>query len=530
MNKIGNQIILGMSLSMGLTLFAQGHGSHGSTPTPPAAAPSANSFPVSVEGLADVIPFSEVRLRDGDSYTLEAKAVKQKIGTQWIRRLAYNGSVPGPIFRVQQGSRVNVLLKNSTEIDTTLHPHGLRVETRFDGVPSLGQSAIKPGESFNYELSFPDAGVYWYHPHIREDYSQDAGLYGVFIVEPTDSNLYSPVHREIPLVLDDVNPNQIFQKATTTHTLMGSYGTVTLVNGVNAPSLTFKKGEIVRFYALNSANTRVFALAIPGVQFKLVGSDNGFYEKEEWVNKVILGPGERAILEARFTKVGNLSIQNAKPTNPQALAKITVLDGTVSDLGYVFETLKTRPTVSAELAKAKASSPVAVAKSLSITVEMDHSQLPMDMGGMNHGSTSMPGMNDPAMKGIEWDDEMPEMNGASNTGNVVWKLVDTQTKKANMDIQWKFKKGDLVKIRIYNDPSSMHPMQHPIHFHGQRFIVATKDGKALTNQVWKDTVLIPSGSTYDLILEASNPGEWMGHCHISEHLEASMMLGFSVAE
>jgi FtsP/CotA-like multicopper oxidase with cupredoxin domain len=108
--------------------------------------------------------------------------------------------------------------------------------------------------------------------------------------------------------------------------------------------------------------------------------------------------------------------------------------------------------------------------------------------------------------------------------------VDAQTKNANMDIQWAFKKGDLVKIRIYNDPNSMHPMQHPIHFHGQRFIVATKDGKTVTNQVWKDTVLIPSGSTYDIILEASNPGEWMGHCHISEHLEASMMLGFKVEE
>lgn len=76
----------------------------------------------------------------------------------------------------------------------------------------------------------------------------------------------------------------------------------------------------------------------------------------------------------------------------------------------------------------------------------------------------------------------------------------------------------------------MHPMQHPIHFHGQRFLVAEINGKAPSNLVWKDTVLVPAGATVDILLEASNPGQWMAHCHISEHIEANMMLGFSVVE
>ncbi|NIW38613.1 MAG: multicopper oxidase domain-containing protein, partial [Gemmatimonadetes bacterium] len=80
----------------------------------------------------------------------------------------------------------------------------------------------------------------------------------------------------------------------------------------------------------------------------------------------------------------------------------------------------------------------------------------------------------------------------------------------------------VVKIRIFNDPDSFHPMQHPIHIHGQRFLVLARDGVPNDNLVWKDTVLLPVGSTADILLELSNPGDWMVHCHISEHIEAGM--------
>ncbi|MEK7649883.1 MAG: multicopper oxidase domain-containing protein, partial [Patescibacteria group bacterium] len=108
------------------------------------------------------------------------------------------------------------------------------------------------------------------------------------------------------------------------------------------------------------------------------------------------------------------------------------------------------------------------------------------------------------------------------------KIVDQDTGKANMDIDWSFAKGKPVKIRIFNDPRSMHPMQHPIHFHGQRFLVVARNGVGQSNLVWKDTTLVRSGETVDIILDPSNPGEWMAHCHISEHLESGMMFSFVV--
>jgi FtsP/CotA-like multicopper oxidase with cupredoxin domain len=88
--------------------------------------------------------------------------------------------------------------------------------------------------------------------------------------------------------------------------------------------------------------------------------------------------------------------------------------------------------------------------------------------------------------------------------------------------------GDLVKLRIFNDPDSFHPMNHPMHVHGQRFLVLSVDGVESPNMAWKDTAIVPVGSTVDLLVEMSNPGEWMLHCHIAEHLQAGMMFPFRV--
>ena len=123
---------------------------------------------------------------------------------------------------------------------------------------------------------------------------------------------------------------------------------------------------------------------------------------------------------------------------------------------------------------------------------------------------------------------MPMMNELSTTDNTRWFLTDPETGKKNMDIDRRFAQGDVVKIRIFNDPESVHPMQHPIHFHGQRFLVINKNGVVNQNLVWKDTVLVPTGEYVDILLDISNPGTWMAHCHIAEHLTAGMMMKFIV--
>jgi FtsP/CotA-like multicopper oxidase with cupredoxin domain len=133
--------------------------------------------------------------------------------------------------------------------------------------------------------------------------------------------------------------------------------------------------------------------------------------------------------------------------------------------------------------------------------------------------------------GVEWEDLMPDINRASDDTNMIWKLIDRAAGTENHAIAWKFTVGDRVKIRLVNEMESDHPMHHPFHVHGAgRFLVLSRDGTPESNFVWKDTVLVRAGETVDILLEVTNPGRWMAHCHIAEHHESGMMFSFEVTE
>ena len=131
--------------------------------------------------------------------------------------------------------------------------------------------------------------------------------------------------------------------------------------------------------------------------------------------------------------------------------------------------------------------------------------------------------------GIEWEDDMVEVNRLTTPANMRWKLVDRDTGATNHGIDWKFTVGDRVKLRLVNEMDSDHPMHHPFHVHGAgRFVVLARDGVPEANLVWKDTVLVRTGETVDILLDVTNPGRWMAHCHIAEHHESGMMFSFNV--
>src|ERR687888_1603229 len=160
-------------------------------------------LPRETEGLPEARKTELVELAGGDEFELEIMPVRKRIGDATVRMLTYNGSVPGPTLKAAQGSTITVHVTNHGDLDATVHWHGLRLENRYDGTHET-QAPIPVGGTFTYYVQCPDPGVYWYHPHIREDYGQEMGLYGNIIVEPSDSNYWPPVHREITLTLDDV--------------------------------------------------------------------------------------------------------------------------------------------------------------------------------------------------------------------------------------------------------------------------------------------------------------------------------------
>jgi hypothetical protein len=149
---------------------------------------------------------------------------------------------------------------------------------------------------------------------------------------------------------------------------------------------------------------------------------------------------------------------------------------------------------------------------------------PTDSHAMHHDAS--PDADD----GIEWEDGMVEINRLTTPANMRWKIVDRETNAENRAIDWRFKVGDQVKIRLINEAESDHPMHHPFHIHGAgRFLVLSRDGVPEPNLMWKDTVLVRAGETVDILLDLTNPGIWMAHCHISEHHESGMMFSFNVA-
>ena len=195
---------------------------------------SHDQFPTDITGLPTARASEVVELGDGDRFDLKIAPVAKRIGDATVRMLSYNGSIPGPTLKVREGSEVVVDIENQGDTEATVHWHGLRLENRYDGTHET-QQPMGSGERYTAHVTFPDPGVYWYHPHIREDYGQEMGLYGNVIVEPADPDYWPPAHREVALTLDDIliEDGKVapFSRTETTHSAMGRFGNVLLVGG-----------------------------------------------------------------------------------------------------------------------------------------------------------------------------------------------------------------------------------------------------------------------------------------------------------
>src|SRR5436190_1095247 len=236
--------------------------------------------------------------------------------------------------------------------DATGHWHGLRLENRYDGTHQT-QHPMLVGDRFTARVTFPDPGLYWYHPHIREDYGQELGLYGNVLVEPAEADYWPPAHRELVLTLDDIllEDGKVapFSRDETTHSAMGRFGDVLLVCGETELSLSAKQGEVVRFYLTNTANTRVFKVALPGARMKLVGGDSGHVEHEAFVDEVILAPSERVVVDVFFGQPGELTLEHRTPERVYPLAAISVSEQRAEpSLEAQFEVLRTNADMVAE--------------------------------------------------------------------------------------------------------------------------------------------------------------------------------------
>jgi FtsP/CotA-like multicopper oxidase with cupredoxin domain len=557
-------------------------------------------FPTDPAGLPDARPTEVVELGGGELFDMTIEPVAKRIGDDTVRMLGYGGSVPGPTLRVPEGAEIRVRVENRGDLEATVHWHGLRLDNRFDGTHET-QKPMDLGEQFTYAVHCPDPGIYWYHPHIREDYGQEMGLYGNLVVVPRDANYWAPADREIAIPLDDVliEGGRIasFRREESTHSAMGRFGNVMLAAGETDLALSAKLGEVVRLYLTNTANTRVFNFGLSGARMKLVGGDSGRCEREEFIDSVILAPSERAVVDVLFDTPGEVALEHRTPETVYRLGRVEVSEErATSESGLAFDTLRTNAEMAElreKVAPHRAADPD---KSLAFVAEMDFEEpegpvvytCPMhpEVIGDEQGSCPECGMklmpvaapktyvcpmhpdvvseeqgkcpecgmklmpaslapssaehvhgqdehahghDHAAAGGIEWEDDMVEVNRGTTPANTRWKLIDRASGDENHGIDWKFRVGDWVKIELVNEMDSDHPMHHPFHVHGAgRFLVLDRDGVEDHNLMWKDTVLIRTGEVVNILLEVTNPGHWMAHCHIAEHHESGMMFSFEV--
>jgi FtsP/CotA-like multicopper oxidase with cupredoxin domain len=589
-------------------------------------------FTTETAGLPEVLGPDVTRLADGDRLDLRIGPARKNIDGAELRMLAYNGSIPGPVLHVDQGSEVTVQVRNDGDVEATVHWHGLRLENQYDGVPDETQVPIPIGGTYTCKVRFPDAGFYWYHPHIREDFGLEMGLYGTIVVEPADPSYWPAADRQLTLTLDDllVEDGHIapFRRSGPTFVAMGRYGNVMLINGETQFSGAAAAGEVVRLYLVNTANTRIFNFAIRGARAKLVGGDSGRYERETFTGEVLLAPSERAVIDVLFDTPGEVRLEHRTPDHVYDLGAFTVTDGVPGAAAGSFDVLRTDPELTAEhqaighdierppdkvlafyalmpllygpddttasayacpmhpevTAAEPGTCPRCGMKLVAVAVTYAcpmHPQVTAAEPGvcpdcgmkLVAGPTDTPasyacpmhpevtaaepgtcpkcGMKlvasdapPPAAEpgqgeahgghdhgdGLEWEDLMPDINRVSDSSNMIWQLIDRETGAVNGDISWSFTVGDRVKIRLVNEMDSDHPMHHPFHVHGAgRFLVLSRDSKPEANLVWKDTVLLRAGETVDILLDVSNPGLWMAHCHIAEHNQSGMMFSFNVA-
>lgn len=423
---------------------------------------------------------------------LEAKASQVEVAPgHRVRMWTYNGSLPGPRIEAKVGDTVRVRFRNSLPEETTIHWHGLRVPSAMDGVPRV-QSPIAPGEEFTYEFVVPDAGTFWYHPHVRSDEQVERGLYGSIVVQgPSEPETTS----DRVVVLDDIliDPStwQLAGFDQMMQGMVGRQGNVILANGRAHPIADVRPGGLHRFRFINAANARYFRLSLPGRSFNLIGTDGGLLEAPRELRELLLVPGQRADILVAADDAADMALEWQTLPYDRGHETGVLPEATLFQMRSTSEESVTTPVAPSELATIEALPAPTVRRRL---------ELEESMGGGHAGHMGSAGMGIVfSINGFIY----PDTEGLSGALGAVeeWSIVNTTT------------------------------MDHPFHLHGFRFQVTSDDGAAPDFLAWQDTINVRADTTtrFRVKLE-DHPGTWMFHCHILEHAERGMMGEIEVEE
>ncbi|AGP34546.1 hypothetical protein SCE1572_08525 [Sorangium cellulosum So0157-2] len=391
----------------------------------------------------------------------------------------YDGGLPGPLIRARVGDRVIVNFRNELPAPTTIHWHGIRLLAAMDGAPGHSQPETPPGGGFTYDFVVPDAGLYWYHPHVDSAVQAGNGLYGPLLVE--DPSEPAGLGDELVLVLSDISLRddgtlEDPQVGGNLGTLFGREGDLLLVNGRVNPVIEARAGLRQRWRIVNAAKSRYYQLMIADHRFTRIGGDGGLLERPVTTDRILLTPGERADV---------LVVPRGAPGSTLPVRWVPYDRGYGATFGRP-EVEAFRLRLAAEPAAEDAPLPevgrdipaLDTAAATRVDLKLTQQESP---GGVEMGINGVP----------SWEAE-PLVAAVGETS--VWTVENT------MDFD------------------------HPFHLHGFFFQVLGADGEPVRPMEWKDTVNVPvDGAARFAVRYDNRPGMWMFHCHILDHAEAGMM-------
>ncbi|GLS89747.1 metallo-oxidoreductase [Psychromonas marina] len=428
----------------------------------------------------------------GFDYVLTAQQATLNITAEGATDgFGFDGQFPAPVLHATQGKKIRIKFINLLTQPTTIHWHGLRIPIEMDGVPFLSQPPIKPGEFYIYEFTPPDAGTFWYHPHVNSLEQLGKGLVGAFIVnEPKKQRQQLAFDQDIPLLLKNWHlddQGQWLPLSTPRQSArMGTPGRIETINGLQAPQIKVKAGSLVRLRFLNVDNTVMYRIVLPkGLDAKVIAIDGNavstpFTLKEAWA----MGPGMR--LDIAFIA-------------PSAAEQVIEIKNRQGKLNFNFFTLITEGEASQQ-AKIIPTLPASVipvpdlknAKKINFTFEWEGAITPADK--LLKGKHDFWIINKRAWEGM-------------NKQSIPAPLV----------------KLELGKSYIFN-LRNVTQYHHPIHLHGHTWTVLKSNKRDIHPQEYHtDTVLLGKNETVQVAFVADNPGRWMYHCHVIEHMKTGLM-------
>lgn len=403
---------------------------------------------------------------------------------QFIDAWTYNGGIPGPLIRVNVGDRLIVHFTNKLPQASTVHWHGIRVPIEMDGVPGISQPEVPPGGSFTYDFIVPDAGLFWYHPHVMSAKQVGFGLYGAVLVEDPAEDVRVP--DELVLVLSDLDIAdngglRSPEDAGPARMVFGLEGNHVLVNGREHPKLTARAGAPQRWRIVNTAKSRYFEMqfvgpAGKGTPFTVIGGDGGLQEYSTREETLVVPPGGRV---------------DAIVTPPGAPGTEILVRSLSYNRGYGSEYLPSEDLFTIVLTKLPAYSGPSVPdtrrsikpieRTGATSVNMDFTLVQVDAQTIEYRINDMP-----AAKMMPFQARVGETQ--------IW-TIKNETK-------W----------------------SHPVHLHGFFIQVLDKNGDPVRPLAWRDTIDVPFDDTLRLIVKFDDrPGTWMFHCHILDHAEGGLM-------